>query len=273
MTDAADPAFASALALARAAVAASPAGLFADFDGTLSPIVRDPMSARLAPGAADALRSLARRLAVVCIVTGRAAADVRRMTGLPDVFVAGNHGIEWLAPGESMSELPPALASVPDELARLLAAVPDLPGLTKEDKRLSATVHYRNVADPSAARDRILTALAPALARSAIELREGRMSIELRPMGAGDKGTAVRALVARYGLRGLLVLGDDVTDLDMFRAAAELRADGAAAAIIGVGGGGEVPAEVAARADAVLPDPGAVVALLSALAASPHSTR
>lgn len=266
MTDAADPAFTSALSLARAALAAYPAGVFADFDGTLSPVVRDPMAARLAPGGADALRALARRLAVVCIVTGRAAVDVRRMTELSEVFVAGNHGIEWLAPGEATPELAPVLASVPEELARLLSSVPDLPGLWKEDKRLSATVHYRNASDPTAARSAILAALAPALEGVPIELREGRLSVELRPMGAGDKGTAVRALASRYALRGLVVLGDDVTDLDMFQAAVSLREEGVASAIIAVGGGGEVPPEVAARADAVLPDPVAVVRLLAQLA-------
>ncbi len=47
----------------------------------------------------------------------------------------------------------------------------------------------------------------------------------------GDRSPAV---VERFGLRGLLVLGDDVTDLDMFRAAAALRAAGRLrAAILG----------------------------------------
>ena len=63
-----------------------------------------------------------------------------------------------------------------------------------------------------------------------------------------------------------MVLGDDVTDLDMFRAAAEARAAGRlSAAILAVGGAGEVPAAVAAAADAVLADPPAAAALLSAL--------
>ena len=44
--------------------------------------------------------------------------------------------------------------------------------------------------------------------------------------GAADKGTAVAQLITRHGLRGLVVLGDDVTDLDMFRAAGEARARG-----------------------------------------------
>lgn len=264
MTDAPS---ADALSLARDAIEASPAGLFADFDGTLSPIVRDPMAARLAPGAADALRALAPRLAVACIVTGRAAADVRRMTGLDDVWVAGNHGIEWLAPGESRAELPPALAGVPAELDRLLAAVPPIPGLWLEDKDLSATVHYRRAPQPAETRQRILDALRSALAAArvqGIELREGRFAVELRPTGIGDKGTAVRALSERFALRGILVLGDDLTDLDMFRAAAELRSAGATAAIIGVGSGGEASPRVAAEADAVVGSPAAVVELLAA---------
>ena len=63
------------------------------------------------------------------------------------------------------------------------------------------------------------------------------------------------------------MLGDDVTDLDMFRAAAEARARGELnAAILAVAGGDEVPAAVAAAADVVLPDPQAVAALLTALA-------
>jgi trehalose-6-phosphatase len=75
-------------------------------------------------------------------------------------------------------------------------------------------------------------------------------------------------LVERHQLRGIVVIGDDVTDLDMFRAAHRAREAGVKAAVIGVGGGGEVPPEVAASADALLPDPRAVVQLLHRLADS-----
>ncbi|HEX5396778.1 MAG TPA: trehalose-phosphatase [Candidatus Limnocylindria bacterium] len=264
MTDAPQ---ADALTLARQALSARPAALFVDFDGTLSPIVLDPTGARLVPGAAEALRALAGQFAVVCIVTGRAASDVRRMTGLVEVWIAGNHGIEWLAPGESQVERPPALAGNRAELERLLALVPPIAGVWVEDKGLSAAVHYRGTPDPAAARAQVLAALSAAVSGTAIELREGRMSVELRPMGLGDKGSAVRALAERFALRGLLVLGDDVTDLDMFRAAAELREGGAAATVIAVGGHGEVPARVAEAADVVVADPKAAVVLLAALAA------
>jgi phosphoglycolate phosphatase-like HAD superfamily hydrolase len=77
----------------------------------------------------------------------------------------------------------------------------------------------------------------------------------------------VHAVVERYALRGLVVLGDDVTDLDMFRAAADLRAAGRLrGTILAVRGGREVPAEVADAADAVIGSPEEVVSLLLTLA-------
>jgi trehalose 6-phosphate phosphatase len=260
-----DTAQADGVALARRAFDARPSGLFVDFDGTLSWIVREPTAARLVPGAAEALTALARRLAVICIVTGRAAADARRLIGLDDVWVAGNHGIEYLAPGSTEVERPAAVAGGRQQLERLLAAVPPVPGLWIEDKELSATVHYRRTADPAAARSQVVAALSAALSGHAIELREGRMSVEMRPAGLGDKGTAVRTLVDRFGLRGVVVIGDDLTDLDMFRVASQLRRNGLVAALLGVGGNGEVPRAVEDAADAMLPDPPAVAALLAQL--------
>jgi trehalose 6-phosphate phosphatase len=254
-----------ALELARTALAAAPAGLLTDLDGTLAPIVADPPSAQALPGAADALAALASRLAVVGIVTGRAATDARRILGRDDLLVIGNHGLEWLEPGATRPSAPPQLADVAASLERALALVPDEAGMTVEHKGLSATVHFRNASDPDSASRRVRSAL-EGLATGPIELRPGRMSLEIRPRGAGDKGTAVDAVVARHALRGLVVIGDDVTDLDMFRAAQRARGQGLAAAVIGVGGGAEVPPEVAASADVLVADPAGVVALLRALA-------
>jgi trehalose 6-phosphate phosphatase len=257
-----------ALALASAALAEAPAGLLTDFDGTLSPIVADPASSRLVDGAAPALEALVRRLAVVAVVTGRAPLDARRMTGVPGLLVAGNHGMEWLEPGADAPIPSPEAARVRARIDAVLAAVPMLPGVTIEDKGLSATIHYRNAADPEATR-RAVVAVLPGLGPGGeLELRPGRMSLELRPIGLGDKGAATRTIIDRFGLRGAVVMGDDVTDLDMFAAVAERRDAGLLrGAIIGVGGGDdEVPPEVSAAADAVLDGPEAAARFLSALA-------
>jgi trehalose 6-phosphate phosphatase len=271
MTDASghrpDHPLAQPLALARQALAHAPAGLLCDLDGTLAPIVADPGAARPLPEAMAALTILASRLAVVGVVTGRAAGDARRLLATDRLLVIGNHGLEWLEPGSDEARLPAELEWVAQAVREITARVPVEPGVWIEPKGLSATVHYRSAPDPAAAADRLREALgeAPALG---LTVRPGRMSFELRAAGGGDKGTALQRAVARHALRGLLVMGDDVTDLDMFRSASDARAGGRlAAAILAVGGAGEVPPSVAAAADAVLADPQAVAQLLSALAA------
>ena len=252
--------------LALRALTDAPAGLLTDLDGTLAPIVSDPSAVRPVPGAAEALGALAARLTVVGVVTGRAALDARRIVGRDDLLVVGNHGLEWLAPGASSAEPTPNASAQAAGVERAASAVPSEPGVVVERKGLSATVHVRASPDPGAARERARAAVARAAPE--VDLRPGRMSLEIRPRGAGDKGTAAHAVVERFALRGLVVLGDDVTDLDMFRAVADLRAAGRLrGAILAVRGGREVPAEVAAAADAVIGSPEEVVALLIELAA------
>ncbi len=252
--------------LARAALAHEPAGLLTDFDGTLSPIVSDPTAASLVAGAGPALERLARRLAVVAFITGRAPLDARGMVAVPGLLVVGNHGTEWLEPGAESPEPAPESDAIRRGLDAILVQVPEMPGVTVEHKGLSATVHYRNAPDPDAARDAVLAALGGAAERD-IDLRHGRMSVELRPRNAGDKGVAARRVIERYGLRGAVVMGDDVTDLDMFAVVAEERERGTLdGVIIGVAGaGGETPPAVREAADVVLDDPEMAAQLLESL--------
>lgn len=255
-----------ALARTRDALTLEPAGLLTDFDGTLSPIVADPAQARLVDGASAALAELARRLAVVAIVTGRAPLDARRMIGVPGLLVAGNHGTEWLEPDAESPVPSPEATRVRLLLADALDRVPMLDGLAVEDKGLSATIHLRNAPDPDAARAVVLRAVGEL--PSGLVTRPGRMSIELRPVGLGDKGAATRTIIERFELRGAVVMGDDLTDLDMFAAVAEARAAGRLrAAIVGVGGAdADVPPDVAAAADVVVAGVEEAAGLLAGLA-------
>jgi trehalose 6-phosphate phosphatase len=268
MTDASGHRTDHPLALARATLGSAPSGLLSDLDGTLAPIVDDPAAARPLPEAVKALIALAKRLALVGVVTGRAAAEARRLLGTDTLLVIGNHGLEWLEPGERDVPPAPGLAWAVEAVESIISVLELDPGVWVEHKGPSATVHYRNATDPAGARDRLMAAIGDVTPHG-LTLRPGRMSVELRPAGVGDKGTAVERAITRYGLRGLVLLGDDVTDLDMFRAAAEARAGGRiSATILAVAGAGEVPPSIAAAADAVLPDPAAAARLLSELADS-----
>ena len=262
------------VARTRDALSRAPAGLITDLDGTLAPIAPLPEAAALAPGAREVLSTLLDRLAVVAIVTGRSAVDARRITEDDRLLVVGNHGIEWLSPGAAVPRSELALAGVAPRIEAafdaLRAELRDLPGIVYEHKGLSGTVHYRLAPDPDAAHELIAQAIAATRVRHNVDVREGQMAIELRPPGAGDKGTALRGIVERHRLRGVVVLGDDRTDVDMFRAATELRDAGRVSAFIGaVGPDGAVPDDVREAADAVIATPTQVVELLRAVARRP----
>jgi trehalose 6-phosphate phosphatase len=63
-----------------------------------------------------------------------------------------------------------------------------------ENKQLSATLHFRNAPDPEATRARLQAALRN-LADDRLVVRPGRKSLEIRPASAGDKGTALAAVM------------------------------------------------------------------------------
>ncbi len=87
------------LRTALAAFAARPRVLVAvDFDGTLAPLVTDPLQARALPGGLEALREAAALDGVtVAVVSGRDLATLETLTGLgpdADITLIGSHGAE-----------------------------------------------------------------------------------------------------------------------------------------------------------------------------------
>src|SRR3954454_4110447 len=78
----------------------TPSAVVTDIDGTISAIAPTPAEAMVDPGAKAALDLLARKLAVVVVVSGRAPRDAAAMVGLPGVVYVGNHGLERIVRGE-----------------------------------------------------------------------------------------------------------------------------------------------------------------------------
>lgn len=201
--------------------------VFFDFDGTLSEIVNDPDSARLADGAADALTSLSAQCPVA-ILSGRDLADVRQRIGLPGVWYAGSHGFELTGPDGQHHQNTDAAASIAvlaEAAATLADQLGDIPGVAVEHKRFGVAVHYRN-----AARDRVgevAAAVQSAGQRTALRVTTGREVIELRPDVDWDKGKTLRWVLDyirdNEGSSSLLpiYLGDDITDEDAFDAVAD----------------------------------------------------
>jgi len=183
-----------------------------DFDGTLAPIVGDRGAAAMPKGSRATLARLA-RLYPVAVLSGRAAHDVSsRLDGVPVRWVVGSHGAEW--PGEERQQLAwrRLVGSWRLTLAKRLEG---LDGVELEVKPLALAIHYRRARDPRAAMARI-TECMKGLAGTAVVL--GKKVVNLVPEGAGDKGTALRRLVALAGASRVLFIGDDVTDEAAFGA-------------------------------------------------------
>ncbi len=210
----------------RGLIGHPPLGIVSDIDGTLAPIVPRAEDAAITSLCRTLLRDLMGRGVRVALATGRLLAVARAMVDLEGVAFAVNHGLSlWVGDQE---ETPLAVAEYVGrarESKRELAAL-NVPGVFLEDKGPVLAVHYRRAVDERLAREAVLDAIAGSPAARAFRIHEGRKVIELRPPLDINKGTAVAALVPRLGARAVICLGDDVTDIDMFREVRRLREGG-----------------------------------------------
>lgn len=205
--------------------AASTFCLFLDFDGTLVPIVNDPMTCRLPGDLQQTLGSLAAApQTFVGIVSGRDLADLRPRIGIEGIAYAGNHGLEIESPVGAFRE-PTAERLRPDldrVVATLAVVVAGFAGAWVQHKGLSASVHFRQVA-PGAVpelREAVHRIVQPEIVAGRFVLRTGKAVWEVRPAVDWHKGRAVRWLLDRFAPDSTSTLvsciGDDETDEDAF---------------------------------------------------------
>jgi trehalose 6-phosphate phosphatase len=246
------PAPAAPALLPSPPVALSRPALFLDMDGVLAPLAETP----------DAVVPDARRTAVirgvtdrlkgrVAIISGRTIAEIDRIADSAAASASGVHGLERRRADGSLDR-----AEADPAVRRAVAAFHDFagtrPGVIVEDKAVSAGLHFRQAQGESGA----VAALAEKLAaETGLTLQAGNLVVELKTPGT-DKGTALTAFMAEPPFEGAVpvMLGDDLTDEDGFRAAAALGGFGV---LVGP------PRQTTARYG--LPDVDAVLAWLDAV--------
>jgi trehalose 6-phosphate phosphatase len=247
-----------------------------DFDGVLSPIVSDPAAAWIHPDGPRTLVALAEQVRGVAVITGRPARQAIELGRLDEVgeelaaegrtlHLLGQYGNErWSsAEGRVLSPPPPVgLADFSAELPGLLDSV-DAQDAFVEDKGLAVAVHTRRLPDPHAAFDRLLPALSEAAERHGLGVEPGRMVVEVRAPGM-HKGQAVRTIHDELGAHGVVFAGDDLGDVEAFRAVEKLRADGEPALLIC--SGSQEQQALVELSDIVVDGPAGVLALLRQLA-------
>lgn len=191
-----------------------------DFDGTLSPLIDEPMQARALPEAAAAVAELAALPnTVVALVSGRSLHDLREIAEHTDdspVYLAGSHGVEYWVPGDGVlaTDDDDAAHALRDELRHaVIDEIGDRAGIWVEPKTFGFGIHTRvatreDAAFADAAADRLVTERAPHWRR-----RTGHNIVEYSFRHEG-KDSAIANLRERVGATAVVFAGDDVTDED-----------------------------------------------------------
>ncbi len=209
-----------------------------DIDGTLAPIVDNAAEASVPETTRQLLITISRRYGLVACISGRRASEARAMVSIGTIAYLGSHGAELLRPGWAEAQLDPELSrwwpriedfrheSDTHELRRRRVRI--------EDKGPIVAYHWRGATDEQDARAAI-DAIAQRAQDSGLEVHWGRKVMEVRPPVRIDKGVGVRMLLEEGSYANAVYAGDDMTDLDAFRALRDLRSEGRIERVLCVG--------------------------------------
>jgi trehalose 6-phosphate phosphatase len=194
--------------------------LYLDFDGTLADLAPRPDRVEIRRELPALLLALHARLdGAVAIVTGRRLATVDDLLAPVVLPGAGLHGAELRkeAGGHARLQRPPGMGELVEALRARFGSID---GLFIEDKEAAVALHYRLAPERA---DECTAAMRSLATNLALEVIRGHCVVEARPRGV-NKGRALRTLAQYRPLAGRrpVFIGDDVTDEDGFRVAAEL---------------------------------------------------
>lgn len=186
---------------------------FLDVDGTLVNIADTPQGVVVDM----LLRELIANLSIasggaVALVSGRMISDLQNLIRLPQLPLAGLHGLERRdSTGRLWIHAAPPAAKQAMKLA-LAPLVAAHPGLILEDKGLTLAMHYRMVPALASYVHQTMRRLLKSNDQG-LELQCGRRVVEIKPAGI-DKGTAIAEYLAESPFKGRrpVFIGDDLTD-------------------------------------------------------------
>ncbi|EGG10551.1 family 20 glycosyltransferase, partial [Melampsora larici-populina 98AG31] len=199
--------------------------LLFDYDGTLTPIVKNPKDAIPPPGLIEALNKLCSDSKnIVYIISGRDGAFLQEHLGeIKGLGMSAEHGCYLREPGSEewidlTVDFEMGWMNDVEEIFKYYEA--RTLGAFVETKTSSVTWHYRN-ADPEFGlfQAKECQALLESLQeRMPIDILKGKKNIECRPAHTNKGEIVKRLLYSTPEIGFALCAGDDKTDEDMFRA-------------------------------------------------------
>ena len=247
------------------------AAVMFDIDGTLAPIVDQASDAHVPESTRQLLIAVARKYGLVACVSGRRASEARAMVSIGSINYVGSHGVELLRSGWTEAVLDPGVA---DWIRRIheFGRENDTADVRKrrvrlEDKGPIVAFHWRGAPDEDAAKAAV-DAIAERAQAAGLRTHWGRKVLEVRPPVKIDKGAGIIRLLDEVGpdIEMALYVGDDMTDLDAFRALSALAAEGRLERALRVGvRSDEGPPEITSESDFTVDGPEGVRELLALL--------
>jgi trehalose-phosphatase len=196
-----------------------PVGLFLDFDGTLAPIVETPDQALLSNETRSRLLSLKEETRLV-IISGRSLDNLKKLVRIPDIIYVGNHGAE-ISDGDAVRithHSPDQQERLLEFLERLKENMGSIAGILIEEKGITASIHFRNVAEKDMGPTFDLFWKTAEDFKDNFRITMGKKVFEIRPLKAWDKGDAAALVLKGFPPETLAIyIGDDRTDEDAFR--------------------------------------------------------
>ncbi|KAF2315498.1 hypothetical protein GH714_039951 [Hevea brasiliensis] len=194
--------------------------VFLDYDGTLAPIVDNPDLAFMSDEMRSAVREVAKYFPTA-IISGRSREKVKEFVQLSNVYYAGSHGMDIMAPRRPVKSCDGKYHTIAlDKKVRtaLREKVMKIQGARIEDNRFCISVHFRQVREED-------YGILEKTVKSVLEhYPEFHLSwvMEIRPSIEWDKGHALEYLLDTLGLSNSsdvlpVYIGDDRTDEDAFK--------------------------------------------------------
>lgn len=194
--------------------------LIFDYDGVLSPFVDNPADAKPSKKVMNILEKLSKDpLNDVAIISGRSKNDLESWLGKLPIDFGAEHGSvtkingKWQTANNESNDWKAILKPLLEKQAS------QSPGSFVEVKQNSLVWHYR-AAKPYYAQKSIATIktnLKPIIKSFGIKMYMGNKILEFKHQDI-NKGIAAKTLLTRKFYDFILVMGDDYTDEDMFKA-------------------------------------------------------
>ena len=186
-----------------------------DYDGTMAPLVDDPMTATPNRESVAALRGLAEQANThVSLISGRSLRDLATLSRFPEeIRLVGSHGSEFDL--GFASQLSPELTRRRREITMAVQELGHKYDALVEEKPTGVTFHLRTLKPDAQAAAREDLVRGPA-SWDDIHTRNGHDIIEMSVIET-NKGSALSTIRAQVGASAVIFLGDDVTDEDAFR--------------------------------------------------------